>query len=290
LRKRIDRGEVGITVVDATGQHTYQPGFMYIAMGGERAANLQRPERSLLDKRVKLVVGEIAGVDEAARTVTLKDGLPLAYDQLVLATGSRIVPEAIEHFDTEAHHFYTAEAAATLRAALDKFLQAMAESPAPAVVDLGPVIGSNVDFLGAHLGCKLYLEDLYADLDHPFARADGGGLEAMLSVKLRQARGSVDGILAWDVFDYLSRGEAEAVAARLTSMLRPGGLMLALFTTEPRHEAAPRRYVIVDADHLRHRPAPGARPGSHRLICWRPGPIFGSWSRCRALRRSRCRW
>jgi hypothetical protein len=139
------------------------------------------------------------------------------------------------------------------------FLQAMAESPAPAVVDLGPVIGSNVDFLGDQLGCKLYLEDLYADLDHPFARADGGGLEAMLSVKLRQARGSVDGILAWDVFDYLSRGEAEAVAARLTSMLRPGGLMLALFTTEPRHEAAPRRYVIVDADHLRHRPAPGAR-------------------------------
>jgi len=121
LRSRIDRGEVGITVVDATGQHTYQPGFMYIAMGGERAANLQRPERSLLDKRVKLVVGEIAGVDEAARTVTLKDGLPLAYDQLVLATGSRIVPEAIQHFDTEAHHFYTAAAAARLRKALDAF-------------------------------------------------------------------------------------------------------------------------------------------------------------------------
>ena len=43
--------------------------------------------------------------------MTLTDGLPLGYDQLVLATGSRIVPEAIEHFDTEAHHFYTAEAA-----------------------------------------------------------------------------------------------------------------------------------------------------------------------------------
>ena len=32
-----------------------------------------------------------------------------------LATGSRIVPEEIEHFDTEAHHFYTAEAALELR-------------------------------------------------------------------------------------------------------------------------------------------------------------------------------
>jgi sulfide:quinone oxidoreductase len=121
LRARIDRGEVQVRVVDSTGQHVYQPGFMYIAMGGERAANLQRPERSLLDKRVDLVIGEVQRVDAEHRVVTLSDGLPLGYDQLVLATGSRIVPEAIEHFDTEAQHFYTAEAAARLRAALDRF-------------------------------------------------------------------------------------------------------------------------------------------------------------------------
>jgi len=121
LRRRIDRGEVEIMVVDATGEHTYQPGFMYIAMGGERAANLHRPERGLLDKRVTLIVGEVERVDPVERTVTLKDGLPLGYDQLVLATGSRIVPESIEHFETEAHHFYSAEAAGRLRAALDRF-------------------------------------------------------------------------------------------------------------------------------------------------------------------------
>jgi sulfide:quinone oxidoreductase len=121
LRARIDSGAVDVMVVDSTGEHVYQPGFMYIAMGGERAANLHRPERSLLDKRVSLVVGEVDAIDEARRVVTLKDGLPLGYDQLVLATGSRIVPEAIEHFDQEAHHFYTAEAAAELRTALDEF-------------------------------------------------------------------------------------------------------------------------------------------------------------------------
>jgi len=122
LRARIDRGEVEIIVVDATGLHVYQPGFMYIAMGGERAANLTRPERSLLDKRVTLIVGEVARVDAARQTVTLADGMALGYDHLVLAAGSRIVPEAIEHFETEAHHFYTAEAAAKLRVALDKFI------------------------------------------------------------------------------------------------------------------------------------------------------------------------
>ena len=121
LRARVDRGEVEVVVVDATGQHVYQPGFMYIAMGGERASNLSRPERSLLDKRVTLVIGEVARVDAERHLVTLADGTALGYDHLVLATGSRIVPEAIEHFETEAHHFYSAEAAARLRVALDAF-------------------------------------------------------------------------------------------------------------------------------------------------------------------------
>jgi sulfide:quinone oxidoreductase len=121
LRRRIDAGEVEVMVVDATGRHVYQPGFMYIAMGGERAANLARPERSLLDKRVTLIVGDVTRVDEVRREVALADGMTLGYDHLVLATGSRIVPEAIEHFDEEAHHFYTADAAARLRAALDRF-------------------------------------------------------------------------------------------------------------------------------------------------------------------------
>jgi sulfide:quinone oxidoreductase len=121
LRRQLKAGEVTITVVDQTGQHTYQPGFMYIAMGGERADKLQRPERGLLDSRVALVVGQVEKVDEPTQTVHLTDGERLGYDYLVLATGSRILPEAIEHFDTEAHHFYTAEAALELRHALDAF-------------------------------------------------------------------------------------------------------------------------------------------------------------------------
>jgi sulfide:quinone oxidoreductase len=121
LRRQVKAGEVTITVVDQTGQHSYQPGFMYIAMGGERAERLQRPERGLLDARVALVIGEIEKVDEPTQTVHLTDGERLAYDYLVLATGSRIVPDEIEHFHTEAQHFYTAEAALELRKALDAF-------------------------------------------------------------------------------------------------------------------------------------------------------------------------
>ncbi|MBA3875326.1 MAG: pyridine nucleotide-disulfide oxidoreductase [Anaerolinea sp.] len=121
LRKRIDRAEAQVTVVDPTGAHIYQPGFMYIAMGGERAERLQKRERALLDSRINLVVGTVNRVDEGARTASLTDGTVLPYDQLVIATGARILPEAIEHFETQAHHFYTAAAALRLRKALDVF-------------------------------------------------------------------------------------------------------------------------------------------------------------------------
>jgi sulfide:quinone oxidoreductase len=121
LRRQLKAGTATITVVDASGEHVYQPGFMYIAMGGERAARLHRPERGLLDKRVDLVVGTVLEIDEELRVVRLASGHALAWDHLVLATGSRIVPESIEHFSTEAYHFYSAEAAADLRAALDRF-------------------------------------------------------------------------------------------------------------------------------------------------------------------------
>ena len=121
LGRQLKTGDVTITVADATGEHTYQPGFMYIAMSGERAETLHRRERGLLDSRVSLLVGEVTRVDESSRTVHFSDGQRVGYDYLVIATGSRIVPEAIEHFDREAHHFYTADAALELRQALDAF-------------------------------------------------------------------------------------------------------------------------------------------------------------------------
>jgi len=121
LRRWVDSGQVSVTVVDKLGAHVYQPGFMYITFGGEQAQRLQRPERSLLDARVSLIVGEAVEIDPHSRTVRLDSGEWLGYEHLVLATGSRIVPQEIEHFEQEAHHFYSAEAAQRLRSALDDF-------------------------------------------------------------------------------------------------------------------------------------------------------------------------
>ena len=121
LRRRIDAGAAAVTVVDATGRHAYQPGYMALAFGQERPANLVRPERSLLDNNVNLLVGAVTRIDTTAQTVALDAGDVLHYDQLVIATGSRLVPEELEHFGDEANHFYTADASIRLRKALDAF-------------------------------------------------------------------------------------------------------------------------------------------------------------------------
>ena len=121
VKKQIDAGQTRVTVVDETGQHVYQPGFMYIAMGDQDPRSLRKPERRLLDDRVDLVVGKITHIDEAASQVVLADGTKLDYSELIIATGSRILPQSIEHFEQEAHHFYSVEAAQRLRRALDAF-------------------------------------------------------------------------------------------------------------------------------------------------------------------------
>ena len=121
LKREIAKGKAKVTVVDETGVHTYQPGYMYIAMGQERESKLERPEKRLLDGNVDLVVDTIERIDPATQSVDLASGERLHYDQLVVATGSRILPKSIEHFDEEAHHFYTAEASRRLRKALDAF-------------------------------------------------------------------------------------------------------------------------------------------------------------------------
>jgi sulfide:quinone oxidoreductase len=121
LRQRIEAGRAQVTVVDATGRHAYQPGYMYIAFGHEQARKLVRPERSLLDANVNLLVDEVREIDTTLEEVRLASGSVLSYQHLVIATGSRIVPEELPGFEGEAHHFYTADASRRLRQAVDAF-------------------------------------------------------------------------------------------------------------------------------------------------------------------------
>ena len=109
-----------ITVVDRTGRHVYQPGFVYVAFGRQVPEKLIRDERRLLHRRVKLVVDEVVRVDTAANEVRLRSGRTLPYDYLVLATGAELAADTIPGSEA-AHHFWSLEGALRLRDALTTF-------------------------------------------------------------------------------------------------------------------------------------------------------------------------
>lgn len=121
LAKRLGPEEAEITLVDQTGRHAYQPGFVYVAFAKTKPRTLTRDVRRLLRKRVTLVVGEAARIDADGRKVHLADGRTLDYDRLVVALGARLVPDELPGFRDAAQHFYTAEDATKLHEALAAF-------------------------------------------------------------------------------------------------------------------------------------------------------------------------
>ncbi len=113
---------------------------------------------------------------------------------------------------------------------LPKFLSAVSQVNTPTILDLGPVVGSNVAFLGDHLGCKLLIGDLHRDLDTEGISADEARERIMARLKSTVVA-PVHGILCWDVFDFLNRPTAQALGAFLTGMLAPGGVVHGFFGT-----------------------------------------------------------
>jgi 2-polyprenyl-3-methyl-5-hydroxy-6-metoxy-1,4-benzoquinol methylase len=81
-----------------------------------------------------------------------------------------------------------------------------------------------------------------------------------LKTRFPQPDASFDGILCWDVLDYLDKASAPIVAREMVRLLKPGGALLGFFATVALPAAEYVRYVIVDDLTLRHRVYPAARP------------------------------
>jgi SAM-dependent methyltransferase len=131
--------------------------------------------------------------------------------------------------------------------------------PAAEVMDLGPVVGSNVAFLGDRVGCKIHVEDLYADIDRHIKHDKLDQLPRFLSGRFPLPDASIDAVLGWDIFDYIDPLAARALAEELVRLLRPGGVLLAFFGAVASDHPRYVKYFIEDAAHLRSRSYPAPR-------------------------------
>jgi hypothetical protein len=144
--------------------------------------------------------------------------------------------------------------------ALRKFLSTLTSRESPVLLDLGPVVGSNVSFFGEQLGCKIFVEDIFADVDRHVKAGTLDALPAFFKTRFPQATGSVDGILCWDLIDYLDRPAAQELASELTRVLRPDGALLGFFrATATKQDPCYTKFVVIDEGNLKHRTYHSAR-------------------------------
>jgi sulfide:quinone oxidoreductase len=119
LRRELDASEWQITVVDATPEHHYQPGYLFIPFGTYRPNQVVKKRARLLTDGVDLVIGEVDKVEPDTDEVLLTDGTRLGYDQLIIASGTHPRRDQTEGLDSDEygrtiHDFYTLDGATAL--------------------------------------------------------------------------------------------------------------------------------------------------------------------------------
>jgi sulfide:quinone oxidoreductase len=115
-----------VTVVDRDDEHLYQPGLLLLPFGTYRPEQLVRSRHAFVADGIELLAGEVDRVDATARTVHLADGRELAYDLLVIASGTSPRPDQTPGmlgplWRQSIFDFYTLDGAVALRDALARF-------------------------------------------------------------------------------------------------------------------------------------------------------------------------
>jgi sulfide:quinone oxidoreductase len=126
LRRKLDRRQWQVTVVDESNEHVYQPGLLFVPFGRYQPEDLVKPRRRFLTEGVDLVLGEVDRIDPDGRTVLLTDQRSLEYDYLIIATGTQPRPDQTPGllgplWRRQIFDFYTLDGATALAGALRGF-------------------------------------------------------------------------------------------------------------------------------------------------------------------------
>ena len=89
--KTLANGPAEVAVIDRENYHLFQPLLYQVATAGLSPADIAAPIRGIVGayRNITVMLGEIVGVDVAARVVSVMGGRQVPYDYLVLATGAR---------------------------------------------------------------------------------------------------------------------------------------------------------------------------------------------------------
>jgi sulfide:quinone oxidoreductase len=118
LRPKLARDEWTITVVDPSDTHYYQPGYLFIPFGIYQPDEVVKPTKRFIPSGVDLVTASVDRVVADENKVLLEDGSELAYDYLIIATGTTPRPDETpgmaDDMGGSVHEFYTYAGASRL--------------------------------------------------------------------------------------------------------------------------------------------------------------------------------
>jgi len=109
-----------VTLIDRRADHVYMPAFLSLMIGERRPRDITRPLDRLARRNVRVITGEIEGIDLARQEVRLADEV-VPYDHLVISLGLQTRPEAIPGFTEAANHAWEMDAALRLQEKLARF-------------------------------------------------------------------------------------------------------------------------------------------------------------------------
>ena len=121
LSAEIRARKVRLTMLSASDKHMYQPGLLYVAFGQMSPDQLYRDQASLLEASIDFHVDPVEEFQLDQNQVRTQSGKVHEYDILVIATGSRIVPEEVPGLKEGAETFYTESSAVKMFKRLREF-------------------------------------------------------------------------------------------------------------------------------------------------------------------------
>jgi hypothetical protein len=153
--------------------------------------------------------------------------------------------------------------------ALEQFSGSLQESEGLHVLDLGGATQANVAFVTG-LGHKLYSEVFLRVLESSFPQAGGDAEEdqpaaaevrAFVDLTLDFPEAHFDGVLLWDVLEFLPRPLLGDTIERLHKIMKPGAYLLALFHADEKQSPVPvYSYRILTAKTLQVAQRESRRP------------------------------
>ncbi|MGE5646504.1 MAG: class I SAM-dependent methyltransferase [Acidobacteriota bacterium] len=140
---------------------------------------------------------------------------------------------------------------------LEQFFSHISGETGLRLLDFSGASQANIGFI-TNLGCKLYSEDMLQTLDLAFGEGSyyenqmqPERVDEFVNQNLNFPGDHFDGVLLWDILEFLAPPLLKATMDRLREIVRPGSYLMALFHAEDRAGNVPvYSYRIGDSKTL----------------------------------------